>query len=189
MALPNVVSDNLQVAVDRLIYELDKSVCLQVQSIPQRKYVLPVFSFSITSYYDKSPGKARIAILFSGGIDSTALCYFADRYSSFLSTPLSNCYNRHIPKDEPIDLLNVAFENPRKIRVQLEGNPDALSKHLKRERRKFEQNGWVQQYSTPYLVPDRIGGLEELEELQKVCPGRIWNFVGCNVPVSDQLSD
>ena len=118
MALPNVVSDNLQVAVDRLIYELDKSVCLQVQSIPQRKYVLPVFSFSITSYYDKSPGKARIAILFSGGIDSTALCYFADRYSSFLSTPLSNCYNRHIPKDEPIDLLNVAFENPRTTRRQ-----------------------------------------------------------------------
>jgi len=76
-----------------------------------------------------------------------------------------------------------------KILVQLEGNPDVLSKHLKRERRKFEQNGWVQQYSTPYLVPDRIGGLEELEELQKVCPGRIWNFVGCNVPVSDQLSD
>jgi len=147
------------------------------------------FSFSITSYYDKSPGKARIAILFSGGIDSTALCYFADRYSSFLFTPLSNCYNRHIPKDEPIDLLNVAFENPRKIRVQLEGNPDALSKHLKRERRKFEQNGCVQQYSTPYLVPDRIGGLEELEELQKVCPRRIWNFVGCNVLVGDQLSD
>jgi len=37
MALPNVVSDNLQVAVDRLISELDKSVCLQVQSIPQRR--------------------------------------------------------------------------------------------------------------------------------------------------------
>jgi len=189
MGLPNVVSDNLKAAVDRFISELDKSVCLQVQSIPQQKFVLLVFSFSITSYYDQSPGKARIAILFSGGIDSTALCYFADRYSSFLFLPLSKCYDRHIPKDEPIDLLNVAFENPRKIRVQLEGNPDALSKHVKRERRKFEQNGCVQQYNTSYLVPDRIGGLEELEELQKVCPERIWNFVGCNAPVSDQLSD
>jgi len=97
--------------------------------------------------------------------------------------------NRHIPKDEPIDLLNVAFENPRKIRVQLEGNPDALSKHLKRERRKFEQNSCAQQYDIPYLVPDRVGGLEELEELQKVCPRRIWNFVGCTVPVSEQPSD
>lgn len=84
--LPNVVSDDLQVSVDRLISELDKSVRLQVQSIPQRKYVSPIPNLLhrlMSSYHDKSPGKAKVAILFSGGIDSTALCYFADRCSEF----------------------------------------------------------------------------------------------------------
>ncbi|KAJ3569276.1 hypothetical protein NP233_g5157 [Leucocoprinus birnbaumii] len=149
----DTIPEHLQLPVDQLIAELDKSVRLQVQSIPSR-----------------IPGEARLAILFSGGIDSTALCYFADR---------------HIPKDEPIDLLNVAFENPRKIRVQQEGNPDALPKHLKRERKKNEPNGRIPRHDTSYLVPDRVGGLEELEELRKVCPNRVWNFVEINVPYEE----
>ena len=28
-----------------------------------------------------------------------------------------------------------------------------------------------------YLVPDRITGLEEVEELRRLCPERRWNFV------------
>ncbi|KAF9454906.1 hypothetical protein P691DRAFT_799912 [Macrolepiota fuliginosa MF-IS2] len=149
----DIVPDYLQASVDRLIAELDKSVQLQVQYIPPR-----------------NPDEARVAILFSGGIDSTALCYFADR---------------HIPKDEPIDLLNVAFENPRKIKVQIEGNTGALPKHLKRERKKPQLNGHATQYDTSYMVPDRLSGLEELEELRRVCPGRAWNFVEVNVPYDE----
>ena len=30
---------------------------------------------------------------------------------------------------------------------------------------------------TSYLVPDRITGLEELEEFIRLCPNRQWNFV------------
>jgi hypothetical protein len=30
---------------------------------------------------------------------------------------------------------------------------------------------------TSYLVPDRVTGLQELEELRRVCSGRVWNFV------------
>lgn len=41
---------------------------------------------------------SRLAILFSGGIDCTLLAAFADEI---------------LPKDEKIDLLNVAFDNPR----------------------------------------------------------------------------
>lgn len=149
----DVIPNHLQAPVDRLIAELDKSVRLRVQSIPRR-----------------APAEARVAILFSGGIDSTALCYFADR---------------HIPKNEPIDLLNVAFENPRKIRVQLGGNLDALPKHIKRERKKNEENGHLAQHGASYMVPDRVGGLEELEELRKVCPDRVWNFVEINVPYEE----
>jgi hypothetical protein len=29
-----------------------------------------------------------------------------------------------------------------------------------------------------YLVPDRVTGLQELEELRRISPGRHWNFVG-----------
>lgn len=28
-----------------------------------------------------------------------------------------------------------------------------------------------------YSVPDRNTGLMEVEELRRICPGRIWNFV------------
>jgi hypothetical protein len=28
-----------------------------------------------------------------------------------------------------------------------------------------------------YLVPDRVTGLQEVEELRLLCPGRVWNFV------------
>ncbi|EKM83696.1 hypothetical protein AGABI1DRAFT_124024 [Agaricus bisporus var. burnettii JB137-S8] len=149
----DTIPSYLQAPVDRLISKLDESVRLQVQNIPQR-----------------SPGKARLAILFSGGIDSTALCYFADR---------------HLPKDEAIDLLNVAFENPRKVRLQFEGDPNALPKHLKRERKKQMSNSISTQSHTSYMVPDRISGLEELEELRLVCPGRTWNFVEIDVPYEE----
>jgi hypothetical protein len=27
------------------------------------------------------------------------------------------------------------------------------------------------------MVPDRVTGLEEVEELRSLCPDRIWNFV------------
>jgi hypothetical protein len=77
----------------------------------------------------------------------------------------------HLPRDESIDLLNVAFENPHKIKTQLENNPGAP--------RKKQMN---KSSSTPngalYMVPDRVSGLEELEELRLACPARKWNFVG-----------
>lgn len=28
-----------------------------------------------------------------------------------------------------------------------------------------------------YMVPDRVTGLQALEELRQLCPGRVWNFV------------
>jgi hypothetical protein len=74
----------------------------------------------------------------------------------------------------PIDLLNVAFENPRKIRVQTEGNVDALPKKQKNERKRVSANNHI---ALTYNVPDRKTGLEELEELRRLCPGRTWNFV------------
>lgn len=89
-----------------------------------------------------------------------------------LSLPWSSyTIDRHIPLEEPIDLLNVAFENPRKVRVALEGN------NPKKQNRKIQNDASKKALPVNYMVPDRKTGLEELEELQKLCPGRTWNFV------------
>ena len=95
---------------------------------------------------------------------------------------------RHVPPDEPIDLLNVAFENPRKIAVQVEGNVYALRKREKKQKLRDPLD-----YSTvtvTYDVPDRITGRQEVEELRRLCPRRKWNFLEINVPygVSDRMN-
>lgn len=78
-------------------------------------------------------------------------------------------------------MLNIAFENPRKIRVQVDGNVGGIKK--KKKKLKALQNDRPiegqasERYEPDYLVPDRSAGLCELEELQRLCPGRRWNFV------------
>jgi asparagine synthetase B (glutamine-hydrolysing) len=87
--------------------------------------------------------EARIAILFSGGLDCTILA----RISHDL-----------LPLQQSIDLLNVAFENPR---IHSGLGPG----------------------ESPYeLCPDRITGRSSFAELLRVCPGRLWRFVEINVP-------
>lgn len=89
------------------------------------------------------PNHARVAVLFSGGLDCTILARL--------------CHDL-LPPSAPIDLLNVAFENPR-IHSQLEPG------------------------MSPYeLCPDRITGRASHAELTAVCPGRNWRFVEVNVP-------
>ncbi|KAF4623755.1 hypothetical protein D9613_001987 [Agrocybe pediades] len=148
------IPEHLVKTVDDLIYHLDRSVFLRVKDIPQRC---------------KAGKKARLAVLFSGGIDSTVITYLA---------------HGHIPLDEPIDLLNVAFENPRKIRIQTEGNVGGVSKRALKNR---AQNQDLKQTpkKTSYLVPDRVTGMTEVEELRRLCPGRTWNFVEVNVPYEE----
>ncbi|CAL1696562.1 unnamed protein product [Somion occarium] len=144
------IPEHLSVAVDDLIAHLDRSVMLRVRDIPQ---------------HNSNKGKARVAILFSGGIDSTMLAYLA---------------HRHVDPHEPIDLLNVAFENPRKLLVQAEGNIGALPRREKKAKLRDRKD--YMSIDVTYTVPDRLTGLQELEELRELCPGRIWNFVEVNVP-------
>jgi len=114
-----------------------------------------------------------VAVLFSGGIDSTVCAFLA---------------HQHIPLDEPIDLLNIAFENPRKIRVQVDGNVGGIKKKKQRAILKtsvFIDEQLSERYNPDYLVPDRVAGLSELEELRRLCPGRQWNFVEVDVPYTE----
>ncbi|KAI0735363.1 asparagine synthase-domain-containing protein [Earliella scabrosa] len=147
------IPPHLSTAVDELITQLDHSIMLRVRNIPRRETAV---------------GEARVAVFFSGGIDSTMIAFLADR---------------HVDPDEPIDLLNVAFENPRKLAVKVEGNIYALPK---REKKQKLQNPL--DYSTvkvTYDVPDRLTGLQEVEELRRLRPNRKWNFLEINVPFEE----
>lgn len=87
---------------------------------------------------------------------------------------------RHISPSEPIDLLNVAFENPRKMQVQQDGNIGALPKKKRKQHLKTREvgsGGNDDKELSSYMVPDRVTGLQEVEELGRLCPGRVWNFV------------
>ncbi|KAJ3750126.1 asparagine synthase-domain-containing protein [Lentinula detonsa] len=157
----DVIPAWLEEPVERLISRLDHSVMLQVRDIPQ--------DLSLK-------GQSRVAVLFSGGIDSTVLTLLADR---------------HLPRDEPIDLLNVAFENPRKIKLQKEGNINPNKK--KSKHKTFESRNGSNDVDSDtsilsdYMVPDRVTGLQEVEELRRLCPERVWNFVEINVPYHESL--
>ncbi|GFS25505.1 asparagine synthetase domain-containing protein 1 [Elysia marginata] len=80
-ALVQQCTEALQKAVDIRVKRLEKK-----KKMPKNETIFP-----------NGESSARVAVLFSGGLDSTLLAALADR-----------C----LPEGEPIDLLNVAFEQP-----------------------------------------------------------------------------
>ncbi|KAH9882205.1 hypothetical protein J1614_001377 [Plenodomus biglobosus] len=122
--------------VDLLKSSLEKSLALRVRQVRE----------AVPSSPNGPQSHAQVAILFSGGLDCTILARM--------------CHDL-LPLTDAIDLLNVAFENPR-IHAKLEHG------------------------ASPYeLCPDRITGRASHTELTAVCPGRVWRFVEINVPYTD----
>lgn len=83
---------------------------------------------------------AHVAVLFSGGLDCTVLAALADA---------------HVPAAQAIDLVNVAFENPR-----------TLAAHARET----------------YAVPDRLTARASAAELRTRAPHRRWRLVEVDVP-------
>jgi len=69
------IPEYLSSAVGDLIFHLDRSVALRVSNIPQQSVESP----SINEAGSARSVSARVAVLFSGGIDSTACAFLADR--------------------------------------------------------------------------------------------------------------
>ncbi|KAJ1565750.1 Asparagine synthetase domain-containing protein 1 [Nowakowskiella sp. JEL0078] len=152
LAISNEVDEK---AVSGLLCVLQKSVQRRAETIPD----------IIKETTNISP--ARLGILFSGGLD--CMC-------------LAAIVNKCIPENEPIDLLNVSFENPR---IQKARNEER-NKHKKKGLP--AQNDSIDNETKKYEVPDRLTGIRSVEELRKIYPLREWRFVEINVPFEEAMN-
>ena len=113
---------------------------------------------------------ARVAVLFSGGLDCTVLARLAHDI---------------LPKDEDIDLVNVAFENPR---VVVAASNMAKPKKVKEGGNEIadvnRQFSTLNPRSAFENCPDRQTGRKAFQELHNVCPDRKWRFVAVRCRVS-----
>lgn len=136
MALPPEDAEPLHSAskpVQALREHLVQSLSLRVLNIPQPPRVPAVSDYEVDT---------RVAVLFSGGLDCTVLARLASEL---------------LPPEQGIDLINVAFENPR-IAARLQPAED-------------------DEFAIYEACPDRITGRKSFQELRDCCPGRRWRFI------------
>ncbi|PWY80653.1 asparagine synthase related protein [Aspergillus heteromorphus CBS 117.55] len=127
-------------AVKELEQKLRQSVALRIQNVREPPAT-------------PSGSRVKIAVLFSGGLDCTVLARLAHEI---------------LPEGETIDLLNVAFENPR-VAAAAAGKEGAAG-------------------SVYENCPDRVTGRSAFAELQAVCPGRNWRFVAIDIPYAETVA-
>ena len=139
---PACTLDLESTAVSVLIGRLFVSLSIRIQNMP----FLP--SATITH--------PRIAILFSGGLDCTIL---------------ARLVHDILPIEQEVDLLNVAFENPRVLKSSGAG----------------AYKSKISLSSAFSACPDRMTGLSSYKELIRVCPRRLWRFVSVDIPYSETL--
>ncbi|RAL01038.1 asparagine synthetase domain-containing protein [Aspergillus ibericus CBS 121593] len=128
------------VAVKDLEQKLRQSLALRIQNVREP----PTTS---------SGSNVKVAVLFSGGLDCTLLARLSHEI---------------LPESEVIDLLNVAFENPRVAAAAASKGETAVSVY---------EN-----------CPDRVTGRAAFAELQRVCPGRNWRFVAIDIPYVETVA-
>ncbi|CAA20731.1 asparagine synthase [Schizosaccharomyces pombe] len=97
---------------------------------------------------------SRVCVLYSGGVDCGVL---------------ARLMHDIVPNNESIDLINVAFENPRFTETYRDRETGLLPDN----------------FDAYDVCPDRQTGLQGWQELISVCPARKWNFVAINVPYTE----
>lgn len=154
--------------VQQFIGVLSTAVKRRVLCLPRDENLAP------SEVLKTSNRKANVAVLFSGGIDSMVIAALADH---------------HIPLDEPIDLLNVAFMTKEKtIPVNFNKKGRKQANHCEMPSEEFSKHAAATAAASPgeqLSVPDRVTGRAGLKELQAANPSRIWNFVEINVSLEE----
>lgn len=136
-------------SVQALEQLLRASLSLRVQNIPD--------------LHSPSSDSAKVGVLFSGGLDCTIL---------------ARLVHDLLPVDEPIDLLNVAFENPRV----------AAAASNEKNKRNTNDPSPANALSIYESCPDRKTGRSSYVDLVQTCPNRSWRFVAINIPYTETLS-
>lgn len=114
----------------------------------------------------------KVAVLFSGGVDCATIARIAHQV---------------LPQHEPIDLLNVAFENPRVVAARKSSVKPKETKGPGEPDLELEPQSSAD--LDPYsLCPDRSTGLSSFHELCESCPTRPWRFVAINIPYAEVLA-
>ncbi|KAM6131937.1 asparagine synthetase domain-containing protein 1 isoform 2-T2 [Phoenicopterus ruber ruber] len=121
-----------------------------------------------------SDRKAHVAVLFSGGVDSMVIAALADK---------------HVPLEEPIDLLNVAFmvkeQAKQKGTAKKHTNWEAQLDLLCPQESGKDLDARTGARLSCFDVPDRITGRAGVKELEAINPSRTWNFVEINVTLEE----
>ena len=133
---PDIPCQPSHLAVDALIHHLRASLHLRITNVPVHSL-------------QHQANQAKVAVLFSGGLDCTLL---------------ARIIHEMLPAHEPVDLLNVAFENPRAL-----------------------QQARVRNVSAYEICPDRVTGRKSFAELSQICSDRDWRFVAIDVPFSEVI--
>lgn len=126
-------------SIGSLRHHLTESLKLRVLNVPTPPAV------------SQQQQTSKVAVLFSGGLDCTVL---------------ARCCHHLIPPDQGIDLINVAFENPR----------------VAANAKKSKDPNITESFDIYEVCPDRITGRKSFAELQAVCPGRAWRFIAVSQP-------
>ncbi|KAK6514373.1 hypothetical protein TWF506_008769 [Arthrobotrys conoides] len=156
--------------VSRLYDLLYDSLRLRVQNIPRH-------SIPLVPGHEGKLRPSKVGILFSGGLDCTMLARIAHDI---------------LPAEEPIELLNVAFENKRVLQAAFAEAKKArkskkasaqMNNETELEPSALEDLSVMDSINSVYdICPDRQTGRKSWLELQSVCPTRDWRFREINVP-------
>ncbi|RVD81528.1 uncharacterized protein DFL_009390 [Arthrobotrys flagrans] len=158
--------------VSRLYDLLYDSLRLRVQNVP-------LHSIPLVPGHEGKLRPSKVGILFSGGVDCTML---------------ARIVHDILPFEEPIELLNVAFENKRVLnaafaearKVKRSKASTPATNGAESECNALEDVDTISTLNSIYDVcPDRQTGRKSWSELQIVCPTRDWRFREINVPYEE----
>lgn len=163
-----LTDEHMRTVVQQFIDVLSIAVKKRVLCLPRKENLTP------SEMLRPCDRKAKVAVLFSGGIDSMVLAALADR---------------HIPFDEPIDLLNVAFMCKEKTvsssTKRKQGKQTGLCETTSEDSSESAATHTAESPDPQFNVPDRITGRAGLKELRAANPSRTWNLVEINVSLEE----